>query len=817
MTALIHDLHYGLRQLRRSPGFTAVAVLTLALGIGATTAVFTVVNTVLLNPLPYPVADRLVNIGSSNSNGRYSDSLPMVSFWLQNNPGFEDLTAYAEAATTVRLSGGDRPELVEELKVSRNYFRLLGATPILGRTFIAAEDQPGGARALVMSYGLWQRRFGGDASIVGQAIALGGASYRVIGILSARFRPYPPADLWVALQADPSSTDQAHVLTAAGRLPPGTTLAQANSWMKVLGKRYVQAHPEQLGNDDQVGALPMRQRLTGHDRPALLNLLGAVGLVLLIACANVANLLLARALSRQKEIIVRAAIGAGRGRIIRQLLTESLLLALAGGSVGLLLGPWGVRVLVAFAPGGLPRIQEMARVPALDARVVVFSVTLSVLTTALFGLLPAFQLSRVDLVASFKEAGGRTGTGLKQGQTHNVLVAAEMAIAVVLLCGAMLLMRSFLAMHSVAPGFDPRNLLTLKVPLVGPEGANASALGQLAYQTAQRIERIPGVERATVASSLPTQAIADMIFDIPGRPPLERFKFTGDVLWCFVSPNYFDTLRIPLLSGRGFRQQEPPHTVIINEAMRRRFWPQQNPVGQSILIGASLGPELEQGSTEIVGVVGDVRESLDADPPATMYQVWSNVPGAGIKMLSQLYPASVAVRTKPGVAPMSVSQAVEQALLARDTQLPATKIQTMDRVMLESTAQKNFDLLLLSIFAASALLLAAVGIFGVTAFSVQQRTHEIGIRVALGAQRRNVLALVAGQGLAAAVAGVGIGTVAALALTRFLSSLLFGVKPGDPLTFGIVALVLTGIALLAAYIPARRATAVNPMVALRHE
>ena len=817
MTALIHDLHYGLRQLRRSPGFTAVAVLTLALGIGATTAVFTVVNTVLLNPLPYPVADRLVNIGSSNSNGRYSDSLPMVSFWLQNNPGFEDLTAYAEAATTVRLSGGDRPELVEELKVSRNYFRLLGATPILGRTFIAAEDQPGGARALVMSYGLWQRRFGGDASIVGQAIALGGASYRVIGILSARFRPYPPADLWVALQADPSSTDQAHVLTAAGRLPPGTTLAQANSWMKVLGKRYVQAHPEQLGNDDQVGALPMRQRLTGHDRPALLILLGAVGLVLLIACANVANLLLARALSRQKEIIVRAAIGAGRGRIIRQLLTESLLLALAGGSVGLLLGPWGVRVLVAFAPGGLPRIQEMARVPALDARVVVFSVTLSVLTTALFGLLPAFQLSRVDLVASFKEAGGRTGTGLKQGQTHNVLVAAEMAIAVVLLCGAMLLMRSFLAMHSVAPGFDPRNLLTLKVPLVGPEGANASALGQLAYQTAQRIERIPGVERATVASSLPTQAIADMIFDIPGRPPLERFKFTGDVLWCFVSPNYFDTLRIPLLSGRGFRQQEPPHTVIINEAMRRRFWPQQNPVGQSILIGASLGPELEQGSTEIVGVVGDVRESLDADPPATMYQVWSNVPGAGIKMLSQLYPASVAVRTKPGVAPMSVSQAVEQALLARDTQLPATKIQTMDRVMLESTAQKNFDLLLLSIFAASALLLAAVGIFGVTAFSVQQRTHEIGIRVALGAQRRNVLALVAGQGLAAAVAGVGIGTVAALALTRFLSSLLFGVKPGDPLTFGIVALVLTGIALLAAYIPARRATAVNPMVALRHE
>jgi len=817
MGTLIHDLRYGLRQLRRSPGFTAVSVLTLALGIGATTAMFTVINTVLLHPLPYPDADRIVNIGRAGPGDVYGDTVPMFSFWQQNNPGFADLAAYQQDASSVNLRGGDRPKLVQALKVSRGYFRLFGAAPILGRTFSAAEDQPGGASVLLMSFGLWQLRFGGDPSIVGKAITLGRTSFTVIGVLSPRFKPYPSAEVWIPLQADPNSTDQAHVLTAVGRLSPGTTLAQANSWMKVLGDRYIQAHPEQLGSDEHVGAIPMRQRLTGNVRPALIILLGAVGMVLLIACANVANLLLARALSRQKEMIVRAALGAGRGRIVRQLLTESLLLALAGGSMGLLLGPWGVRALVVFAPGGLPRIQEMARVPALDARVVAFSVTLSLLTAVLFGLLPAFQLSRVDLVSSFKEAGGRTGTGLKQGQTRNVLVAAEMAIAVVLLCGAILLMRSFLAMHSVAPGFDPRNLLTLKVALAGAQDANPGAMGQLAYQTAQRIERIPGVERATVASSLPTQSIADMIFDIPGRPPLKRFRFTGDVLWCFVSPNYFDTLSIPLLSGRGFREQEPPHTVIINEAMRRRFWPQQDPVGQSILIGASLGPPLEQGSTEIVGVVGDVRESLDADPPATMYQVWSNVPGGGIKMVSQMYPASVAVRTKPGVAPMSVSQAVEQALLTRDTQLPATKVETMDQVMLDSTAQKNFDLLLLGIFAASALLLAAVGILGVTSFSVQQRTHEIGIRVALGAQRSSVLALVVGQGLAAAMAGVGVGIVAALALTRFLSSLLFGVEPNDPLTFGIVALALTGIALLAAYIPARRATEINPMAALRHE
>jgi predicted permease len=817
MSRLIQDARYGLRQLRRSPGFTAVTVLTLALGIGATTAIFTVVNTVLLRPLPYPDSGRIVNIGRFGAGGDYSNNLPMFTFWQQNNPGFGDLAAYRDAANSVNLSGGDSPELVQALKVSRNYFRLFGASPIQGRTFTSAEDKPGGPNVLVMSFGLWQRRFGADPSTLGKAITLGGASYTVIGVLSPQFQPYPSVEVWIPLQADPNSTDQAHILMVAGRLPRGTTLAQANSWMKVLGKRYVEAHPEQLGNDEKVGAVPMRQRLTGDVRPALLILLGAVALVLLIACANAANLLLARSLGRQREIIVRAAIGAGRARLIRQLLTESLLLALAGGALGLGLGSWGVRALLALAPGGLPRIQEMARMPALDAWVAGFSVALSVVTGILFGLLPAFQLSRVDLASSLKESSGRSGGGLKQGQTRTALVAAEMAIAVVLLCGAMLLIRSFVALHSVQPGFDPRNLLTMKVALAGPDGVNASVVDRLAYQTAERVERIPGIDKATVASSLPTQAIVDMIFDIPGRPAQEGFKFTGDVLWCAVSWRYFDTLRIPPRSGRLFREQEPPHTVIINEAMARKFWPKQNPVGQSILIGPSLGPQLDQGSTEIVGVVGDVHDRLDAEPPPTMYQVWSNVPDGGIKLMSQLYPASIAVRTKTGVAPMSVSEAVKQALLARDTQLPATEVETMEQVMLDSTAQANFDLLLLSIFAASALLLAAVGIFGVTSHCVQQRTHEIGIRMALGAQKHDVLTLVVGQGMTGALAGVGVGLVGALALTRLLSSLLYGVKPTDPLTFFVVALILTAVALLAAYIPARRATKVDAMVALRYE
>ncbi len=813
----LQDVRYGLRQLRRSPGFTAVAVITLALGIGANTAIFAVVNTVLFHPLPYPDSGRIVNIGRYAADDAYGNSLPMFTFWQRNNPGFEDLAAYRGAGSSVSLSGGDRPELVQALRVSRNYFRLFGATPILGRTFSAAEDQPGGPNALLISCGLWQRRFGGDPSILGKAITLGAASYTVVGVLSPHFKPYPATDVWIPLQADPSSTDQAHILMVAGRLPRGTTLAQANSWMKVLGKRYVEAHPEQVGNDDKVGVIPMRQRLTRYVRSDLLILLGAVALVLLIACANVANLLLARALGRQREIIVRAAIGAGRARVIRQLLTESLLLALAGGALGWGFGSWGVQVLLALAPGGLPRIGEMAGVPALDSWVAGFSVSLSVVTGVLFGLLPAFQLSRVDLAASLKESSGRTRTGLKQGQTRAALVAAEMAIAVVLLCGALLLIRSFVALHRVQPGFDPRSLLTMKVALAGPEDFNAIAVDRLAHQTAERVRRIPGVDAATVASSLPTQAIVDMVFDIPGRPAQEGFKWTGDVFWCAVSWNYFDTMRIPLRSGRLFGEQEPPHTVIINEAMARMFWPKQNPVGQSILIGASLGPQLDQGPTEIVGIVGDVHYRLDANPPPTMYQVWSNVPDGGIKLMSQLYPASIAVRTRTGVAPMTISKAVEQALLARGTQLPTTKVETMEQVMLNSTAQENFNLLLLSIFAAIALLLAAVGIFGVTSYTVQQRTHEIGIRMALGAQKGDVLSLVVSQGMGGALAGVAIGLAGALALTRLMSSLLYGVKSTDLLTFVIASVVLTVVAFLASYFPARRATKVDPIEALRYE
>ena len=501
---------------------------------------------------------------------------------------------------------------------------------------------------------------------------------------------------------------------------------------------------------------------------------------------------------------------------MRQLLTESALLALVGGALGLALGSWGVRALLALTPGDLPRMQEMAPSPALDPWVAAFALLLSLATGVVFGLFPALQLSQTDLVGSLKESSARTGTGLRHHRTRSALVSAEVAMAVVLVCGAMLLIRSFVALHSVQPGFDPRNLLTMKVSLAGPEYAKASVADRLARQIVDRVERLPGVQAATMASALPMQPTLDMIFDIPGRAPLEGYKFTGNVLWCFASSPYFDTLRIPLRSGRLFREQEPPHTVVINEAMARKFWPKQDPVGQSILIGAGLGPKLDQGATEIVGVVGDVHDRLDADPPPTMYQLWSQVPDEAIRLMSQLQPASIAVRTKPGVAPMTISRAVQQALFGGDTQFPATKVRTMEQAILASTARENFTLLLLGIFAAIALALAAVGIYGVMSYAVTQRIREIGIRMALGAERKDILKLVVGQGFRLALIGVGVGMVGALALTRFLSSMLYRVKPTDPLTFAVVSLFLLAVALLACYVPARGAQ-VDPMVALRYE
>jgi predicted permease len=813
MESFLADLKHSLRLLRRSPSFAVTAVSALAIGIGANTAIFTVVNTVILRPLPFADSGRIVNIGRP---GGGTAAIPMFTYWERHNPGFEDLAAYLPGSS-MNLNGGDQPEVVAATRSSRNYFRLFGANPILGRTFTADEDQPGGPRVLVIGYGLWQRRFGGDPSILGQTIRLGGASYSVVGVLSPGFIPYPAADVWMPLQADPESTDQAHVLLVSARLPRGVGMARANAQMAVVGKQYVQAASNPLvGNDGQIQVAPLQEQLTGNVRPRLLILLGAVGLVLLIACANVANLLLARATGRQREIAIRAALGARRGRIVQQLLTESLLLAVAGGVSGLVLGSWGVRALLHLAPGDLPRVQEIASIPALDLRVAGFTVLLAVITGVLFGLFPAMQVSRAELGSALKESSGRMGTGLKHNRTRSFLVGAEVATAVVLLCGAALLIRSFVAMHAVSLGFDPHNLLTMEVSLAGPGYAKSSAVDRLGREFVQRVEGLSGVESAALASALPLWGQQDMLFSIPGRRPLQGYHFTGDVQWLIVSPHYFEALRIPLLAGRFLHDREPGRTVVISQTMARKYWPDANPIGQTIVVGPGLGPGYEAGVTEIVGVAGDVRLRLDVDPAPIMYQAPSQVLDGAMALVNRLQPGAVLIRTRPGVAPMSVSHAVRQALLAAD-QLPAAKIRTMEQVSRDSTARQNFNLLLLAIFAAIALLLAAVGIYGVMSYSVEQRTHEIGIRAAMGASRRDTLNLVLLHALRMAMAGIAAGIAASFGLTRLLSAQLFGVKPSDPLTFATVPLILLAVALAAAWMPALRASRLDPLTALRHE
>jgi putative ABC transport system permease protein len=813
MESFFNDLNYSLRVLRQSPTLTITALAAIALGIGANTAMFTVINTVLLDRLPYPDSDRIVDI-ARQGGGAIAE--PAFTYWDQNNPGFEELSAY-HAGASMNLNGGDRPELVETVSASRNYFRLFGANPILGRTFTTAEDSPGGDRAMVLGYGLWQHRFGGDPTILGKTLTLGGASYAIVGVLSPTFKPYPPADVWIPLQADPKSTNYAGILTVSGRLSGGTTLAQANAQMAATGKRYVESHSQAFRNNTEIRVTLLRQKITGDVRPALLILLGAVGLVLLIACANIANLLLARAAARQREIAIRAALGAGRGRVVRQLLTESLMLAFVGGGLGLVLGSWGVRSLVAFVPSDLPRLQEMASIPALDPRVAGFTFLLAAVTGVLFGLVPAFHLSRTELTTALSGLGGRTGAGLDQSRMRNLLVAAEVAIAVVLLCGAVLLLRSFAAMHSVSLGFDPNNLLTMEVSLAGPGYSKSSSVDRLARQFVERAERIPGVESAAQASALPLLGSMDMIFDIPGQAPPEGRSFLGDVQWRFVTTRYFDVLKVPLLSGRLLKEQEPGRTVVINQSMARKFWPGANPVGQTIFIGPGLGPVYQVGVTEVVGVVGDMRERLDqVDPQPVMYQTHSQIPDADMALVNGYEHGAVLIRTVPGVAPLSISQAVQQALLAGD-KLPATKVRTIQQLSLDSTARRNFNLLLLGMFAAIALLLAAVGIYGVTSYSVEQRTHEIGIRAALGANRSNILSLVLVQVLRLTLAGIAAGIAASFVFTRLLSAQLFAVKPLDPLTFATVPLILLGVALGAACLPARRASRGDPLIALRHD
>ena len=818
---LMADLRYGVRSMRKNAGFTAIAMAALALGIGANTAIFSVVDTVLLQPLPYPQSDRIMKLGRQFATGiGYSNSIPKYFAWRQNQV-FEAMTIYDFGALAMNLGSADPPQPVKAAHVSAEYFKVFGVSPFMGRTFSESEDLPNGPSVAVIGYGLWQSRLGASRDIIGRAIVLNAAPYTVVGVLPAGFQADPEADLWLPMQADPHSANQGHYLNVAGRLKPGISVASAQAQLKVVGEQFRRANPKWMDDKESVAVVPMREATTGDVRTVLLILFGAVMLVLLMACANVANLLLSRAAGRQRELAIRAAMGASRGRVIRQLLTESVLLAACGGLLGFGLGAAGVRGLLLLTPGNIPRLTAAdgthAAIAILDWRVALFTIGVSVLTGVVFGLFPALQTSKPNLASSLKEASGRSGTGLRHNRVRSVLVISEVALALVLLIGATLLIRTFVGLRSVNPGFDAHNVLTFQTSLAGGAYGTTAKVDNFSTQVARRIESLPGVEAAASAIALPVENGIDLPFTIAGKPPAQG-DYNGDEQWRFGSPHYFRALKVSLLRGRVFNEADSGNSarvVVINDKMAKKYWGREDPIGQIITIGKGLGPQFEDPPRVIVGIVGNVRESGLANDDSVMYIPQSQVPQGLTALANSVIPLSWIIRT--AAEPMSMRAAVERELHSVDGVMPVSRERTMEQVISQQMSRQNFNMVLLSIFAGLALVLAAIGIYGLMSYSVQQRTQEIGIRMALGASRGNMLALVLTQGMQLTGIGMALGLALAYGTTRVLGSLLFGVKANDPQSFGAVAGILALVAVLSAYIPARRATAIDPAIALRYE
>lgn len=814
------DLRFALRALAKTPGFTLIAILVIAVGIGVNTAVFSVINTVLLKPLTYPDPQSLVQLINASPRGSFPGAnIPKFNLWRQQTSIFQQVAAYDWGGAGLNLTGGDHPEQVQGYHVSADYFALFGAPLAAGRTFTAAEDSPNGGHVVVLNYGLWKRRFGGNPNIVGSTVQLDGQPYLIVGVVGRGFVTDSPVDLWVPYQFDLNSLDMAHFFTVAARLKPGISLLQANAQLRLAADQYRRAYgSDALGPEEGFGVISLQESMIGDTRTPLLVLLGAVGLVLLIACANVANLQLARASSRKRELATRAALGAGRGQIIRQLLTESLVLSLSGGVLGLILGFAGVRLLLSINPGGLPRIGEDGSAVTLDLNILLFTLGVSVLTGILFGLVPAIAASRPNLAATLNETGSRSSMGLRSGKLRSALVVSEMALALILVIGAALLIRTFLKLEAVDPGFETRNVLTMAMSISGDRFQKTAPVAQVLREGTDRLKSIPGIVDVGATNCLPLAGGFGMGFDILGRPKGNELS-SGGAGFYSISSGYFSTFKIPLLRGRGFTQRDDAAAsgvVMINQAMARRYWPNSDPLRDRIQIGAGAGPAFAEGPRQVIGIVGDTHdEGLNRDPSPIMFIPIDQMPDAETALNSRVAPLWWIVRTT--VAPQTLVSAISAALRDASGGLPVAHIRTMDEIEARNTSRQRFNMLLLTIFGGAGLLMAGIGVYGVMAYSVQQRTQELGIRMALGAQASDLRGMVIGQGMTLALIGVVIGIGGAFWLTRFLASFLFGVKAWDPLVFIATPLLLTAVALIAIWIPARRATRVNPMAALRLE
>jgi putative ABC transport system permease protein len=813
------DLRYSLRMFVASPAFTLTAIAAIALGIGTNTAIFTVVNAVLLKPLSYPEPDRIVQFMNTSPQGNGTSSSPInYNIWKAQSSVFQDVTAYDFGGPGFNLTGVV-PEQVHGIHVSEAYFRLFGAPVILGRTFTTQEDAPNGGHAVVISYGFWQRKFGGNPNIAGTSVSLSNESYTIVGVLGKSFFTDPQADIWVPFQIDPNSTNLGHYFYVSGRLKPGITLAQANAQMKVVADQYRRLHPEDMDPKSSFGVQALRDSIVAGARNSLLILLGAVGFVLLIACANVANLLLVRATGRKREFAIRAAMGAGRARIIRQLLTESVVLSLVGGILGLVLGYAGVRALLAVSPAGLPRIGEHGAAVGIDWRVLAFTLGMALFTGILFGLFPAIGASSPDLNSTLKESSNRSGSGFRQNKARSLLVISEVSLALVLLIGAALLIRTFIALRQVNPGFDPRNVLTLEMSLTGDQFKKTAGVAQVAYDGRERVNAIPGVEVSAFTCCLPLESGYGLPFNILGRATDGKSPWNGGAGWMSASPGYFAVYRIPILRGRDFTEQDTgsaPGVVLINEAMKKKYWPKEDPVGQQLLIGKGVGPQFAEAARQIVGVVGDTRDGgLNRDPRPLMIIPSAQVTDGMTALNTNIGPMVWLVRTHGD--PHQYISAITNQLRQASGGFPVARVRPMTEVVVQSTARQDFNMLLLTIFGGSALILAAIGIYGLMAYSVEQRTQEMGIRMALGADRSRIRSLVVWHGMRLTIVGVLIGIGAAFGLTRLIASFLFGVKTWDPLVFVTVPVVLSLVALLAVWMPATHASRLDPQQALRIE
>lgn len=810
METLSQDIRYGLRMLRNSPTVTLVAVISLALGISANTVIFSVINSILLKSLPFHDPDRIALVwGNAPAEGkdRTQVSATDVADWRQQNSVFEDVTTYGNWSAT--LLGEGESERIPGIQVGDGYFSIMKATPLLGRTFLPEEQEEGKDLVIVLGYGLWQRRFGGDPNVIGRKINLSGRPYVAVGVLPADFQPLPTSlvdprgEFYrpVAEARDENERSSRH-LRAIARLKPGVTLEQAQADMNVIAGRLEQQHPRD-NTGYGVRLVTLSEDTVGGLRPTLLTLLVAVAFVLLIACANTGNLLLGRAAAREKEVAIRRALGAARGRLTRQFLTESVLLALLGGALGLLLAMWGVGLVESIGSQATPLLANIE----IDLRVLGFTLALSILTGIVFGLAPALNASNPDLNATLKEGGRGSGAQAGHNRLRGVLVMSEVAMALVLLISAGLLIKSVIRLRSVNPGFEADNRLTMNVVLSSARYPKPQQWVAFYSQLTERLEALPGVVSAGFTSVLPFSGNFDgrglAVEDHP-RPVGEEFN----VDLYRVTPGYARAMSIETVRGRTLTEQDTETAqmvALINETMARELWPGQDPLGKRIKFpGSERNP---QPWRTIVGVVRDVKQySLDRKDPMQIYLPDAQIPTPFMTLV---------VHTSSD--PQALISAVRNSISEMDKDLAAFNIATMEQLLADSISLRRFSTLLLIIFAGVALILAAVGIYGVISYSVTQRTHEIGVRLALGANRRDIIRLVVRQGMAITLAGVGIGLTATFALTRIIESLLFNVSATDPATFIIIPVALTLVALGACFVPARRAAKVDPMVALRYE